>query len=41
VRDYAAKVGLDAKEALASGLEEKSKEFSATGEIYVPVKSAE
>jgi phosphomethylpyrimidine synthase len=41
VRDYAAKIGVEAKEALASGLEEKSKEFAAAGEIYVPAKAAE
>jgi phosphomethylpyrimidine synthase len=41
VRDYAAKVGLEAKDALASGLEEKSKEFAAAGEIYVPAKQAD
>ena len=41
VRDYAAKVGLEADAALESGLAEKSKEFAAAGEIYVPAKSSE
>ncbi len=36
VRDYAAQKGVDAESALAAGLDEKSKEFSARGEIYVP-----
>jgi phosphomethylpyrimidine synthase len=39
VRDYAAKLGMEAKDALASGLDEKSKEFAAAGEIYVPAKA--
>jgi len=38
VRDYAAKVGVAAGDAIESGLAEKSKEFAAAGEIYVPAK---
>lgn len=35
VRDYAAKQGLDAEEAVKAGMEEKSDEFAdAGGEIY-------
>ncbi|MEJ2882417.1 phosphomethylpyrimidine synthase ThiC [Pedobacter sp. GR22-6] len=36
VRDYAAKTGIDAEEALAKGMEQKSKEFTEKGsEIYL------
>ena len=31
VRDYAAKLGVDEKAALAKGMEEKSAEFKASG----------
>jgi phosphomethylpyrimidine synthase len=35
VRDYAAKLGVDAEKALETGLQEKSEEFRNTGgEIY-------
>jgi len=35
VRDYAARQGLAPERAIETGLEEKSKEFAAAGEIYV------
>jgi phosphomethylpyrimidine synthase len=41
VRDYAAQKGLDTQSALATGLDEKSKEFAAAGEIYVAAEKAD
>ena len=39
VRDYAAKLGVQEEEALAKGMEEKSKEFAASGsKIYLPAQ---
>ena len=39
VRDYAAKIGIAAEDALKKGMEEKSKEFVESGsKIYQPVK---
>jgi phosphomethylpyrimidine synthase len=40
VRDYAAKLGLEGEDAISKGMEEKSKEFVASGsKIYLPAES--
>jgi phosphomethylpyrimidine synthase len=37
VRDYAASKGLDERDAVKAGMEEKSQEFRRDGEIYLPI----
>ena len=40
VRDYARTKGVEEREAVDAGLEEKAREFRQTREIYVPLKQA-